>query len=205
LGQQADSAQNAYESELRRLEPQLQKRLGFFGRAVPAIKESNKAYERYIEENRGGKTAGDIARGVGLLALSPVAGILPFGNVPFVAGAFKNLFGEKKPSAKVIAGAKRKGMEAARAEMDKINKQLANPSTRETLIGRIAGDLSPSARKARYESILANQAAKMDAMRAQREIEKAQAVLTSMGLTPFDQARNQLLMNAATFSAKKRN
>jgi hypothetical protein len=183
----------------------LQKQLGFFGRAVPAIKAANKAYEQYIQQNRGGRTAGDIARGVGLLALSPVGAVVPGGGIPFVTGAFKNLFGEKKPSEKVIAGAKRKGMEAARAEMDKINKQLANPSTRETLIGRIAGELSPSARKARYESILANQAAKMDAMRAQREIEKAQAVLTSMGLTPFEQARNQLLMNAATFSAKKKN
>lgn len=205
LGQRASSAQTAYESELRRLEPQLQKRLGFFNRAVPAIKASNKAYERYIEENRGGKTAGDIARGIGLLGAGAATGAIPGLGIPFLVGGFRNLFGEKKPSAKVIAGAKRKGMEAAKAEMAKTGIQLQDPNLRAQLIGKIAGELSPSAKKARYESILANQAMKMDAMRAQREIEKAQAALTSMGLTPFDQARNQLLMNAAVFSAKKRN
>jgi hypothetical protein len=68
--------------------------------------------------------------------------------------------------------------------------------------GRTVYDLSPRAKEARNKTLAAEGAMRILAKGAQPEVLKAETLLANAGLTPYQQAVNQILANAAAMQTK---
>ena len=155
---------------------------------------NQEAARKYAEEmTKGyatGAKAGDIAKGVALSvggsALSPLIGIGGLvGGIRSVGKAGERERGEKQAAFQQF-----------------YNQKLAELSAQPGAKPIKLIDISPEARQARRLEVRAQRLLRAELNRAQKEAEKASSDLTALGITPYSQFTNQILLNAALQATK---
>lgn len=155
---------------------------------------NQEAARKYAEEmTKGyatGAKAGDIAKGVALSvggsALSPLIGIGGLiGGIKSIGKASERERGEKQAAYQQL-----------------YNQKLAELSAQPGVKPIKLIDISPEARKARRLEVRAQRFLRAALNKAAREAEKASNELTALGITPYSQFTNQMLLNAALQATK---
>lgn len=181
---------------LQRLEASLgeQNRLAGSFQARANQEAARKYAEEMTKDYATGAKAGDIAKGtalaIGGAALSPFTfGLTGAGGI---IGGIKSIgkAGERERSEK----------QAAYQQF--YNQKLAELSAQPGVKPIKLIDISPEARKARRLEVRAQRFLRAELNRAQKEAEKASSELTALGITPYSQFTNQILLNAALQATK---
>jgi hypothetical protein len=140
------------------------------------------AENKYMEENAPKDTRDFLTKGMDWAGSAPIIGGLFGGN------------SRAKQMAPVRDAAKAAGKTAQEEYLrSNAQKQLAGPTVY---------DLSPAALKAKQQQLAANAAMNILSRGAAPKVERTQRMLESVGLTPYQQAMNQMIANAVAMQTK---
>lgn len=120
-------------------------------------------------------------------------------NAPVVTGALSKVYGVNKlvSPPKPYGSQQRKDAGLAAAE-----QFLASPQAGRLAQPKSVYDLSPAALKAKQQQLAANAAMNILSRGAAPKVERTQRMLESVGLTPYQQAMNQMIANAVAMQTK---
>lgn len=189
---QVSAGEEKLASETARLAPQLAQEQGFIGRTKrlgnvmsSAAKAAEKAKQKYISENMPKDTRDFIGKALDFAGGSPIIG---------------GLFGGNQRQQDINAVEKQAQNIYDQVFAQKFSERAAKPYI--TQGGKTAAQLSPAAKEAQKQKLIGEAQLRMLAAYNKPKIAQAQSQLAAAGLTPWQQAMNQLMMNAQSMSTK---